>query len=270
LKITFFLKPKPFVAPETRSQFEARQPSLLTILLLFFVPMWSPTLIASGLMHSDAFAQLTERHWVAYRMAFFGSQMTLIMLAIAFLRVRHAAALWIPSGRFWRVPFASVAILLPLLAWHIFKCVSGMNAIEAAIREIPREQLSEFFSQSFEKVWARLSYDASVDGVVFTSFGSFIAPVLEEMINALAANALLKRARPVLAILGVGTAFAAAHMVQFGLGEHLLPLIWAGATYAALRINSGNLLVPIFNHILINVFVFTPKWFIAWIHFALL
>lgn len=220
-----------------------------------------------ALLHWPWFAALVRDYRLASRIVFMGCQVALIMAAILFLRFRYATAFWVPSRSFWRPPFASVAIFLPFLAWSVYRFSVAVDTLESLMEAAPRSRIPEIIGQLFEQAWASLPYGASLDGVVLFSILALPTPFLEEIVGALVGNALLKRARPLIAIIGVGTVFTAGHVVQYGLGTHLLPLIWAGMTYAAIRINSGNILVPIFCHLTINFFIFAPKWLLAYAHF---
>jgi membrane protease YdiL (CAAX protease family) len=78
---------------------------------------------------------------------------------------------------------------------------------------------------------------------------------------------LAKRFGITVAILCAPVCFSLSHMVQFGIGPHLIVLFFAGVTYTIMRFYSGNLLMPIIGHMAIQFLISVPKWVVAVMYF---
>lgn len=61
--------------------------------------------------------------------------------------------------------------------------------------------------------------------------------------------------------------FALSHVPVYGWSSKLVSLMFAGLTYTALRLLTGNIGVAIAAHLIINVLTVLPKWVLAWYHF---
>jgi membrane protease YdiL (CAAX protease family) len=119
------------------------------------------------------------------------------------------------------------------------------------------------------EIWSGLAYGASLVGVVCESLSSFVSPVLEEMLfSGLLANRLTKSFGVSVAVLGTPVCFALIHVVQFGIGSHLITLFLAGLSYTIIRFRSGSLRMAVFSHLAINFVIFVPKWAVAVMHFG--
>lgn len=118
-------------------------------------------------------------------------------------------------------------------------------------------------------VWGSLAYGSSLAGVVCSSVMSFAGPVLEEVVfTGFVVNAIAKPYGFVVAVVSAPACFALVHGFQFGVGLHLVPLFFAGVTYAVIRLCSGSLLLAVFGHWTINAVIFLPKWVVAVMHFT--
>ena len=267
----FVLRNSRFIAPQAIAQIEARQPRIVTALLLFIAPSWGPTFLCKALLLLPAFNQLIVDHPVFYRVGFFASQITLVSLAIRCISIRYANAVWRPSVSIWKFrasPVVPFLCALALLAWHACQSVGDVNQLTDAIAKLPRKLIPEVFAQATETIWDPLIYGASPEGIVMTSVMILYAPVLEEMIfSGLIMNRFAAKVRPVFAIGGTGLCFALAHVPQYQLSGHILELFCAGVTYASVRLGSGTLWNSIVCHLTINAIILTPKWIVAGIGF---
>src|SRR5665213_4542647 len=88
----------------------------------------------------------------------------------------------------------------------------------------------------------------------------------EMLFSGLLANRLTKSFGFAVAILGTPLCFALIHVVQFGIGTHLIALFFAGFTYTVIRFRSGSLWTAVFSHLAINFVIFVPKWAVAIMH----
>jgi len=130
------------------------------------------------------------------------------------------------------------------------------------------QELSQTLASMHNDIWSGLAYGASLIGVVCESLTSFVSPVLEEMLfSGLLANRLSKSFGVSVAVLGTPVCFALIHVVQFGIGPHLITLFLAGLTYTTIRFRSGSLRMAVFSHLAINCVIFVPKWAVAVMHF---
>jgi len=128
---------------------------------------------------------------------------------------------------------------------------------------------NETLASIHNEVWSRLAYGSSLAGVLCSSVLSFADPVLEEVVfRGFVVNAIAKPRGFFAAVIGASACFALVHVLQFGFGIHLLPLFFAGLTYAIIRVCSGSLVLAIFAHWTINVVIFLPKWLVAVMHFT--
>lgn len=128
---------------------------------------------------------------------------------------------------------------------------------------------TKMLASLYNEVWGRQAYGPSLAGVLSSSVLLFASPILEEIVfTGFTLNAIAKRYGSVAAVLGVPVCFALVHAFQFGLGTQLIPLFFAGLTYALIRLSSGSLLLAILGHWTINALVFLPKWVVAVMYFA--
>jgi membrane protease YdiL (CAAX protease family) len=255
--------PHPFIL----EQASTLQPKLAILLLSLFVPTWLPTLITHGLMLWPRFASLASEHRLGYRIVFFLVQFSLICGAVGYLTGKYRSAIWMPQPSWRRGIAVSLITSLPLLILHLFVSVQRIQAI--IVLSSLGAQGTQALEPFYREVWGQLAYGLSGTGVLFSSFLSFTAPVLEEMVfTGFAVNAIGKRCGFIAAAVGAAACFAVAHAVQFGIGAHLIFLFFAGITYTMIRIFSGSLVWAVLAHLTINAVVFLPKWLLAAIHFA--
>lgn len=237
------------------------------VALCLVVPAWLPTVLSYGLMQWPLFSHFVAPHDVAYRLAFFFVQLSLTCLAIAFLSWRYASAIWTPQPPLDRRILVCLFILLPLLLYHLCGSIIGSQSA-IALSGLGLEGAKELATVHNE-VWGSLAYGSSLTGMVCSSVMSFAAPVLEEVVfTGFLVNAVAKPYGFAIAVVIVPACFALAHGFQFGMGLQLVPLVFAGVTYAIIRLCSGSLLTAVFGHWTINAVIFLPKWVIAVIHFA--
>ena len=264
---TFDLTVRTILHQVVLQQITAPQPKLVIVLFCLFVAGWLPTLFAHALMSWPLFSAFTAEHNSAYRIIFFIVQLSLICGAIAFLSRRHASAVWTPQPLWPRRAVVSLLILLPLLLFHLPDSLSGIQGaialsgfgVEAKVR----------LASIHDEAWEGLAYGSSLTGVVCSSILSFAAPALEELVfSGFLINAIAKPYGIAAAVVGAPACFAVVHIFQFGVGAHVIPLFFAGITYASLRVCSGSLLLAVLGHWTINAVIFLPKWVVAVLHFA--
>ena len=223
-------------------QISADQPRIWVWFLLLFVPNWLPQLLNQGLMLWPSFTRAVADHHASYFLIFFGVQMSLICGAILFLTRNYASALWSPPAPSGSHSFKSLVILVPLLLFHLSNWLLIFPLIMVPPSIPKSNELSQTLASMHDEIWGRLAYGASLTGVVCESISSFVAPVLEEMLfSGLLANRLAKSFGLTVAVLGAPVCFALVHVVQFGIGPHLIPLFLAGLTYTVIRFYSGSL-----------------------------
>jgi membrane protease YdiL (CAAX protease family) len=253
--------------PVVFQQITAPQPKLWIALLCLFVPDWLPTLLAHALMLWPMLSTFASDHDEGYRVAFFLLQLSLICGAIVFVSRSHTAAVWTPQPSWGRGITIAGLTLLPLFLYHLASSVQGIQATIAlsSFGGEARETLAAIHNET----WGRLAYGSSLAGVVCSSVLSFTAPVLEEVVfTGFVVNAIAKPYGFAAAVVGASACFALVHVFQFGVGQHLATLFFAGLTYASIRVLSGSLLLAVFGHCTINAVIFLPKWVIAVLRFT--
>jgi membrane protease YdiL (CAAX protease family) len=253
--------------PVVLQQITAPQPRLWITFLCLFVPNWLPTSLAHALMLWPVLSTFASEHDAGYRVTFFLVQLSLICGAVVFASRSHTAAAWTPQPSWGRGIAISVLTLLPLFLYHLSSSVQGIQAT-IALSSFGGEA-RETLSSIHDETWGRLAYGSSLAGVVCSSVMSFTAPVLEELVfTGFVLNATAKQYGFVVAVVSTSACFALVHVFQFGVGQHLALLFFAGLTYAGIRVLSGSLLLAVFGHCTINVVIFLPKWAIAVLHFS--
>ena len=257
-----------FPHPVVLQQISADQPRIWVWFLFLFVPNWLPHLLNQGLMLWPSFIHVVADHHTAYFLVFFVVQMSLTCGAILFLSKNYASALWSPPPPSRSHSFRSLVILVPLLLFHLSNWLSILSFM--ALPSIAKSQeLSQTLASMHNEIWSGLAYGASLVGVVCESLSSFVSPVLEEMLfSGLLANRLTKSFGVSVAVLGTPVCFALIHVVQFGIGSHLITLFLAGLSYTIIRFRSGSLRMAVFSHLAINFIIFVPKWAVAVMHFG--
>ncbi|HZM04237.1 MAG TPA: CPBP family intramembrane glutamic endopeptidase [Candidatus Saccharimonadales bacterium] len=255
-----------FPHPVVLQQISSDQPRIWVWFLLLIVPNWLPRLVNQALMLWPSFVQISANHHASYFLIFFVVQTSLTCGAILFLSRNYASALWFPSPP--SRGFNSLLILAPLLFFHLSSWLSIMP-IMALSSMAKSQELTQAVAAMHHDIWSQLAYGASLTGVVCESLSSFVSPVLEEMLfSGLLANRLTKSFGFAVAILGTPLFFALIHVVQFGIGTHLIALFFAGFTYTVIRFRSGSLWTAVFSHLAINFVIFVPKWAVAIMHFS--
>ena len=213
------------------------------------------------------FSRFTSEHDVGYRVTFFLVQLSLICGVIVFLSRTYTSAVWRPQPSRGRGIAISLIILLPLLLVYLSSSVRGIHAT-IALSGFGVED-TQALASSYQDVWGRLAYGSSTVGAFCSSILSFVGPVLEEIVfTGFVLNVIGKRYGFVAAAIGAPACFGLCHAIQFGFGAHLIPLFFAGMTYAMMRILSGSLWAAVFGHWIINAVIFLPKWVLAMIHFT--
>ncbi len=223
-----------------------------------------PQVLTHVLMLWPFFGALTAQYLTEYRLIFFVFQLTLISGVTFYLSRRYGSAIWLPQPASWKRSLLSLCALLPLLIYH-FYC--GRWVI--ALWNFPdNAEAAQVLASVHQETWSRLAYGSSAQGVILSSLLSFTAPVWEEVVlTGFLLNRIAKWRGYFTGITGVALCFALGHSFQFGMGLHLVPLFFASATYAIIRVFSGSVLLAIFSHCVINAVIFLPKWIIAFTYF---
>jgi membrane protease YdiL (CAAX protease family) len=267
----FTMSPLRFPHPIIVEQIRAPQPHILTLFASFFVPAWLLTLLTGGLNHWNAFVAYQRYHLSEYHLIFLTLQFALLLGFVVFLTVRYPQALWIPRPQFSRNTLLCVCLVIPILFFEISNWKSAASVMEILSKVRNPLEIKKDLAAAHNMIWGRLVGGPSFIGVIWSSVLSMTAPVLEEMVfSGLFANAVARAFGVMAALLFTPTCFALAHTLQFGLGQHLLPLFFAGLTYTAVRFMSGSLRLAIFSHLLVNFVILTPKWMIAYLYFKYL
>ena len=255
-----------FPHPVVLQQISADQPRIWVWFLLLFVPNWLPRLLNQGLMLWPSFRHVVADHHTANFLVFFVVQMSVTCGAILFLSKNYASALWSPPPPSRSHSFRSLVILVPLLLFHLSLSILLIMALPSIAKS---QELSQTLASMHNAIWSGLAYGASLIGVVCETLTSFVSPALEEMLfSGLLANRLAKSFGVSVAVLGTPVCFALIHVVQFGIGPHLIPLFFAGLTYTTIRFRSGSLRMAVFSHLAINFVIFVPKWAVAVMYFG--
>lgn len=158
-------------------------------------------------------------------------------------------------------------VLLPLFLFHLFGCLHGVGGLIAL--STFGADANETLDSIHHEAWGRLAYDSSLTGVVCSSVLLFASPVWEElMFSGFVVNYIAKRFSFAAAIVATPALFSLLHAIEFGLGEHLVALYFAGLTYTLLRVSSGSIWLSVMGHWAINAVILLPKWLVAFLHFT--
>ena len=183
------------------------------------------------------------------------------------LSKNYSSAVLSPQPSWRGGTLTKLLILLPLLIYYLCSSIGGISAALALPGFGPEG--NKMLDSLHDEVWGRLAYGPTLAGVLCVSVMAFTGPILEELVfRGFLINALAKRNGFVVAVIAASACFALTHVLQFGVGMHLIPLFFSAITYAMIRIYSGSLTLAIFSHLAINVIVFFPKWVITVLHFA--
>ena len=105
-------------------------------------------------------------------------------------------------------------------------------------------------------------------GVVMFGVFTIAAPFWEEpLFSGMVANRLVAKFGPMFGAILTSGLFALSHVPVYGWSSKLVSLMFAGLTYTALRLLTGNIGVAIAAHLIVNVLTVLPKWVLAWYHF---
>jgi membrane protease YdiL (CAAX protease family) len=253
--------------PIVRQQVSAPQPSLLLLLLCFFTPGWMPKLVAYVLIQWPSFGTFASEHPALYSASFLGVQLCLMFGVAGLLSWKYPSASWSPQPSLRHAAATLRLVLLPLFLFHLFRSLRGIGGL-IALSALGAEA-NGTLSSIHHEAWGRLAYDSSLTGVVCSCILSFASPVWEELIfSGFVVNSIAKRSGFAAAIVATPALFSLLHAFEFGLGEHLIPLFFAGLTYTLLRVSGGSIWLAIMGHWAINAVIFLPKWLVAFLHFT--
>jgi membrane protease YdiL (CAAX protease family) len=194
----------------------------------------------------------------------------LICGAIIFLSLQYGSALWKPRPKSWRCSLKSVWILTPVLIVHLVHSFGAwqMMQVGRSLKTMGPSESNQMLTSLYQQTWKPLGASSATEVLCYSTL-SFISPVLEEMLfSGLLGNWFAKRFSISMALFCTPICFAVVHGVAYGFGSQLLPLFFAGQTYALMRFYSGNLVMPVLAHSAVNFVVFFPKWTIAAMYFG--
>ena len=256
-----------FLHPIVMQQVSAKQPKLWILIVCLVVPNWLPTITSFVLMQCPSFSHFMTPHDAAYRVSFFVLQLSLTIGCVVLLSAAYSSAIWVPQPSWQRTALKSLLMLLPIFLFYLSGSIIGTQSA-FALSGFGVEG-NKMLDSIHNQVWGQLAYGPSLPGVLCVSVMAFVEPVLEEMIfRGFVINALVTRIGFVGAIIGASACFALLHVIQFGVGVHLIPLFFAGATYGIIRVYSGSLAFAVVGHLAVNTVIFLPKWAVALLHFA--
>ena len=252
--------------PNVVQQVSAQQPNLTVLLVCLVVPGQLPGMLS----HCRIFDSVAEHHYSAFRIGVLLVQLGLTFGVVMFLRSRYSSAIWTARqpGRPRFLLF--VAILLPLFLFHLFHTLRAVQTMLVCARLPDQAQAAQWLASIYHQAWDREGVGTYLGALVSASVTSlFLAPVLEEpVLSGFVVNVIAKRYGFIAAAVGAALGFALMHAFKVGLGVQLLPLFFAGLSYATIRICTGSLLLAVLGHCTINGLVSIPQWVIAALCFA--
>ena len=143
------------------------------------------------------------------------------------------------------------------------------QAISDAAAYPSRAKSTECLAFLFTQQWQPVADGPTGADLAYASTMAFAAPVLEEtLFTGFLLNGIARLYGFVPACLGVAVCFTAWHTFKLGITVILIPLFFAGLTYAMIRVWSGSLLLAVLAHCTINGVIFIPKWVVAAIYFS--
>jgi membrane protease YdiL (CAAX protease family) len=254
--------------PNTLRQVEAPQPNVLVPLLCLLAAAQLPRAIDWVLTKWPAYKEWTPDHYSTFLVAFFAVGLCLEIAALVFLLSRWGLAIRSPKPA-ERLNLNCLWVLWPLLIYHFVNVTRMAFAALKGFSHAPEADYVRELARAHEEIWGRLAFGPSLAGVTCLSINAFTTPILEEIVfSGFVVNFGLKKLGAVAAILLSGVTFTLIHIFAFGFGLHLIPLFWAGLTYATLRVYGGSVWLALLAHWIINAAVFLPKWMVAILHFS--
>ena len=244
----------------------APQPRLAIVLASLAVP-YVPGLVAYGLRCWPRFWTFTANHNGAYYVGLLIAQMALALGVVVVLSMRYRSALWSDECLGCRQVVVALIILLPLLLFHLFHCLTQVHYI-ISLRPADAQGVQRLAS-FYQYEWDAVAAGTSPAAIACASIRTLAGPLLEEVVlTGLLMNAIARRYGIAAAVLVVPVCFTFGHVLNVGINGTLIVLFFAGITYAMVRVCSGSLLLAVLGHSMINAVIFIPKWLVAALYLA--
>lgn len=252
-----------------RKQANEPQPNIILLTIIFYLVSYSLTHISKLLVKTDTFSAFVSNNYSTYLCTFFVIHFVLHLLAIIILMPKYRSSLGLirTKAKTQRMLLA-IIVLLPLVGWYFSDLLSFFSSLKNLISVGEGDQFKVFISELHNRVWSQVAYGPTLSGVVCFTIMFFVTPFFEEiMITGFLNNYICRRTNLLWALAITPVFFAMSHIMVFGFGFHLLPLLWQGYCYVLIRFLTGNIIYSIGAHLLVNLMIFIPKWTIAYLYF---
>ncbi len=143
---------------------------------------------------------------------------------------------------------------LPLVVYYIWKFLNFAPYI------VEQKPARKFAISNY--AWEPFGWGTEPLGVILASFTILFFPVVEEIFLSLLFIKLAKKTKVTVALVLAALIFAALHIPTYGLGNNVFFLFLAGLSSITARLWTGTWKGGLVVHILVNVSIFLPKWFV--------